>query len=87
LSAPISTLFQIRDAHTKNAIDRIQEFVEMHDGQFIEYFLETKRTGKAQIPLGWSLFKETQGQIDKEISDRIEDVVQEIKLLLPDKRQ
>jgi hypothetical protein len=72
---------------TKNTIARIQEFVEMHDGQFIKYFLETKRKGKAQIPLGWSLSKETQDQIDKEIDKKIDKVVEKINSLLLDKRQ
>jgi hypothetical protein len=73
LFAPIETMMQVRDAHTVNAVSRLKEFVELYNGDFIEYSLQDpskKDTGaQAEVPLGWALSKKMQDEIDDRVSD------------------
>lgn len=71
LTAPINTIMQTRDAHTKNAVKKIQEYVDLYGGEFIEFALDTKVDGKAEIPLGWALSQTTQ----EEVIDRVNAIV------------
>ncbi len=67
LFAPIQTLLQVRDSHTKNALFRLKEFVELYQGEFITYSLKATDYEPIEIPLGWALSKKAQEQIDQKV--------------------
>jgi hypothetical protein len=71
LFAPIETMLQVRDAHTVNAVSRLKEFVELYNGEFIEYSLQdsSKKDDQAAVPLGWALSKKMQDEIDDRVRD------------------
>lgn len=67
LFAPLQTMLQVRDSHTKNALFRLKEFVDLYQGEFITYSLLAADHEPIEIPLGWALSKKAQQQIDQKV--------------------
>ncbi|MBN2735989.1 MAG: DUF998 domain-containing protein [Spirochaetales bacterium] len=90
LTVPTNTVFQVRDAFTANALIDLKEFIRTYKGEFIECSLQTDDEKGAPIPLGWTLSRTTQSEIDSKIESMVqadkEGVANEltaIKALLP----
>lgn len=69
LLAPPNTMLQVRDAHTNNALFRLEEFVRLYNGVFITYSLQSGQKQPVKIPLGWALSKKAQEEIDTRVKE------------------
>lgn len=73
-TAPIDCSFNTREAHTTNALDRLEEYIRIYHGIFATVSLhsfDTEEPEAFDIPLGWALSKSVQEEIDKRIDDII----------------
>jgi len=66
LTAPVTTVFEVRDAFSQNSLDRIEEFVAMFDGKFIPLSLQEPAP---VAPLGWTLSETAQKSIDERVEE------------------
>lgn len=69
LVAPIETSLQIRDSNTKNNLEKLREFVNYYEGEFITYTLPKSGVTETDIPLGWALSKRVQQEIDERVEE------------------
>lgn len=69
LVAPIETSLQIRDSNTKNNLEKLREFVNYYEGEFITYTLPKTGATETDIPLGWALSRSVQQEIDERVEE------------------
>ena len=60
---------QIRDSNTKNNLEKLREFVNYYEGEFITYTLPKSGVTETDIPLGWALSKRVQQEIDERVEE------------------
>jgi hypothetical protein len=69
LFAPIDTFMQVRDAYAVNNLLKLNEFINLYQGEFITYSLQKDENDQTAIPLGWALSRKAQMEIDNRVEE------------------